>query len=239
MGFKKVGLIWFLFAFAAGSTSAQNLAKVFSPDVKSGQSQVELRVAQNLETERTAHRFHYQHAFSDSWRMRVMWVSKGEEFDDLKWNNLRWEGQWQFREDEVHAWDSSVRFEIQLAEAEDSPSRLRVAWAGDRKLCDRWSLRGNFLVGQEVGEHRRDGLLLELRGQVACKANDKLTVGMNWFGKLNRSTELGKYHDQRHELGLVAKWKVMTDWAINAQGLVGISKAAQSRGMRLGVSRSW
>jgi len=223
------------FLVLATTVSAQNTSSVFSPDVDDGESEFEYRVGFEPEGNAFAHRAHYQYGFSDSWRMRLIALQRASDTRDLEFRYLRWEGLWQFLEDQTAGWDSGLRFEVQVAEGDDLPSRLRLAWTGKVDLNEDWQLRSNLLTGREIGEGSGDGYLLEFRGQIGRKLSDKVTLAVDLFSDLNRTGEIGSFNEQEHQLGPLLKFKLGNGWSGSLGYLYGLSEAAPDDAFRLAL----
>ncbi len=129
------------------SLKAINTSSVFSADVKKGAPALEYRSGYDPDSHNFAHRLHYQYGLSESWRMRLILLQSKNDLENLEYRYARWEGQWQFLEDEEAGWDSALRFELQLADFDDDPSRARVAWTGKKDLDEDWLVRWNLLTG--------------------------------------------------------------------------------------------
>ena len=228
-----------LFGLSSQGLSGQNTSTVFSPDVTQGASVVEYRLAFNPDNDGTAHRIHVQHGFTDSWRMRLIAAFRGSESNDTEFRYVRWEGLWQFLEDEDAGWDSALRFELQLADGDDRPSRVRVAWTGKVDLSDTWQLRGNFLTGHQFGAESSGGYLLEGRAQLTRKVSDTWRVGFDWYGDFNDTDDIGSWDEQEHQFGPIFKYRLGSDWSGFINGLWGLSDSASDFEGRITVIRKF
>ncbi len=211
----------------------QNTSSVFSPDVDKGESELEYRAAFDPEDDAFAHRLHYQYGFTDWLRMRAIVLQSGDNDRDLEYRYFRWETQFQFLEDQKHGWDSAVRFELQIADGDDPPSRVRLAWTGKVDVTDILQLRGNLLTGHEFGNESDDGFLLEARAQVSAKLTDKLRLAVDYYGDMNNTESIGGFDDQEHQLGPLLKFKTDFGLSGNAGVLFGLSEAAPDTELRV------
>ncbi|MEM9481001.1 MAG: hypothetical protein AAGA58_15215 [Verrucomicrobiota bacterium] len=228
-----------LLAFAVGTAHAQNTSSVFSPEVKKGQSDIEHRSAFDPDNDAFVHRLHFQYAFTDSWRLRLIGLQDGDDSDSFAYRYTRLEAQWQFLESEDFGWDSALRFELQIAEDDSPPSRFRVAWSGKVDVDEHWQLRGNFLTGHEFGEESDDGFLLESRAQVSRKITDKWSLAVDYYGDMNDTENFGNFDDQEHQLGPLLKFKTKGRLKGQFGTLFGISESAADTELRLHLTYSF
>jgi len=220
------GALVYMLAGLIPAAWGQNTSSVFSPDVTAGATAVEYRIAYDGEDSSTAQRIPVQHGFSESWRMRLIALFSGNETNSTEFRYVRWEGQWQFLENEEAGWDSALRLELQLADGDDSPSRVRLAWTGKVDLNDAWQLRGNFLTGHQFGSDAGGGYLLESRLQLTRKLSDQWRLGFDYYGDMNDTEDFGGWDDQEHQLGPILKFKLNDRWSGFINGLHGISDGA-------------
>lgn len=212
-----------------------NTTTVFSPDVKADTRAWEYRSSyfpsDGDEPKRFAHRLHYQQAIDDTWRVRLIGQQRSIDGESLDYRYTRLEVQQQYLESEVAGWDAALRYELQISDEDDSPDRVRIAWTGKRDLDSGWQLRGNFLTGREFGNNDRGGLLLEFRAQATQVVGDA-RLGLELFSDMNRTTDVGDFDDQEHQLGPIAKFS-LAGMKVNAGYLYGISDSAQDHNFRL------
>jgi len=233
------------FFFAWGLTAGPALATtgtVFSPDVEAGEHGLEYRFSlqpeHDDEPEVFTHRMHYQRAFSESLRWRLIGTQRSVDNDELEFRYARLELQWQFLEEEQHGWDSALRYELQIAEGDDLPHRVRLAWSGKGDVSDEWQLRGNVLVGREFGAESGSGLLLETRAQATYRLDNGTRVGLEMFNDLNTTADMGGFDEQGHQLGPIIKTG-LGGWNVDISYLAGLSDAAPDHDIRLMVVRDF
>jgi hypothetical protein len=213
---------------------------VFSPEVDDGERGLEYRISlqpdHDDQPERFSHRLHYQHALDDSLRWRLIALQREVDNDGLEFRYARLELQWQFLEDQEAGWDSALRYELQIAEGDDLPHRVRLAWTGKGDVTDRWQLRANFLTGREFGSGSNSGLLLETRAQATYRLNNGTRIGLEMFNDLNYTTDMGSFDDQAHQLGPIVKTGI-GGWGVELSYLIGLSDGAADQDFRLIVGR--
>jgi len=220
----------------AGTASATT-SSVFGPSIDPGERAAEYRLSYSPEEERFAHRLHYQHALRDDVRARLIALQRRRGAGDLELAYWRLETQWQYAR-QPDGWDAALRGEIQIAEGDDGPHRLRLAWTGSRDFAARWQQRVNVLAGREIGGGRAPGVSLELRAQTTYGLDEGRRIGLELFSDLNTTAEFGSFDEQDHQLGPIFKQKLGTAWSLNVGLLAGVSDAAPDLTWRLLLERS-
>lgn len=234
----------FILTFLAGVASpafALNTTSVFSPDVREGSKALELRSSMLPDESPTAwaQRLHYQHALSDAWRVRFIGLFADSGPGSMEFRYFRFEAQWQFAEDEVAGWDSAIRYELQIAEGDNLPSRARIAWTGKWNWDNGWEARANFLTGRQFGPESHDGFLIEPRFQVTRSIADNWRLGLESFHDMNDTRGLGSFDEQEHQLGPILKGKLDGGkWSLAFSWLFGISDSADDNDFRIHMIRS-
>ena len=218
-------------AFAMANTST-----VFSPEVKAGTQALEYRTSyfpSDGDRDKVfSHRLHYQHAFDDTWRLRLIGQQRSVDGESLDYRYTRLELQQQYQESEDAGWDAAFRYELQISDESDSPHRVRLVWTAKTDIDDYWQLRTNLITGREFGEEDGNGLLLEVRGQATYKLAGGHRLGLEFFSDLNRTTDIGGFDDQEHQLGPVLKGK-FGELKYNAGYLYGLSDSVRDHNFRL------
>ncbi len=215
-----------------------NTSSVFSPDVSAGDQSFEYRSSfepgEDGDPDVFAHRLHYQQSFNDRTRWRIMGVQSDKD-EGLEFRYTRLELQHQFHEDEEAGFDSALRFELQIAEGDDTPSRARVAWTGKVDATPRWQLRANFLTGKQFDSGAKSGLLLETRWQATYKLDGGARIGLEMFNDLNTTADVGSFDEQEHTLGPIVKFGLGKGWRAEASYHAGLSDDASDDTFRLHI----
>ncbi len=212
-------------------------SSVFGPSVSAGERAAEYRLSYSPEEERFDHRLHYQQALSDRVRSRLIAAQARRGSGDLELRYFRLETQWQYRRS-TEGWNAALRGELQLAEGDDGPHRLRLAWTCARDLGP-WQQRVNLLAGREFGSDPASGVSLELRAQITRRTNAGHRVGLSLFSDFNTTADLGSFDEQAHELGPIYKASLGSDWGLTAGMLFGLSDGAPDTTWRLMISRDF
>ncbi len=215
------------------AVQGQSTSSVYSPDVVKGRHAIEYRAAFNAETDDFSHRIHYQYGFTESLRGRIILEQDKPEGEDFDFQFVRLEVLWQFLEDEDAGFDSALRIEGQIADGDDPPSRVRVGWTNKIDLDDNWQLRGIVKTGREIGDEASDGFIIDLRAQVSRRLTDALRLGVDYFGDLNDTDDVGSFDEQEHQLGPVLKFNLGGGFKGQAGPLFGLSEAAADTELRV------
>lgn len=220
---------------------ATNTSSVFSPDVTPGSRSLEYRFSgvERDGPDAWAHRLHYQQAIDDAWRWRLITAFADPAGASHEFRYGRLEVQWQYLEDETAGWDAAVRYELQIADGDDQPSRARVAWTGKRKFDNGFEMRANLLTGRQFGPESSEGWLLETRFQATVPMTPSTRIGIEMFNDFNDTRSFGSYAEQGHQIGPVFTAKIGEDWKLLTSWLFGVSEEADDHDFRLHLIRSF
>lgn len=225
----------------ASPALAQSVSGVSGADVKAGDDSFEYRAAFSPENdgkeEGFAHRLHFQHAFDDSWRARVI-VAQGKRGSEaLTTQSVSVEILRQFLESEkTGGWDSAIRIDGTIPVEDGRPGRARVAWLNGVEFGERWDARANIYFAREFGDQRKDGVSIETREELTYKLDSGIKVGAQMFNSYGTTDHFGSFDNQKHQLGPVVKGKLGKHVKYEFSTLFGISRAASDADIRLFVS---
>ncbi len=229
-----ITIITLLFAIVmTPNVHGQNDGLVFGPEVNAREANIDFRTAYNAGEEIWVYRNHVQYSFSDSFNLRGITQHRINSSDQWDFRYFRVEGLWQFLEDETAGWDSALRFELEIAEGDNLPSRVRLAWSGSYDIDDYWQVRGNFLTGYRIGPNSPSGALVEVRSQISRKLNKNFGLAVDYFGNMNDTEAFGNWESQRHQLGPTLSIQCNENISIIAGVLFGISRDASNKEFRL------
>ena len=212
---------------------SQNDGLVFGPEVIAKEASVDFRTAYNADEEVWVYRNHIQYSFSDSFNLRGMTQHRINSSNQWDFRYFRVEGLWQFLEDEKAGWDSALRFELQIAEGDDLPSRFRIAWSGSYDIDDNWQIRGNFLTGYRIGPSSPPGALVEVRSQISRRLNKNLSLSFDYFGNMNDTKAFGNWESQEHQVGPTLSAGFNKNFSVVVGLLFGISRDASNKELRI------
>lgn len=220
---------------------AQSTSGVSGADVKVGDTSFEYRGAFSPEDdgkdEGFAHRLHFQHAFDDSWRGRVIIAQGKRGAEALTTQSVSVEILRQFLESEkTGGWDSAVRIDGVIPVEDGRPGRARIAWLNGVEFAERWEARANIYFAREFGELRRDGVSIETREELTYKTGSGIKVGAQMLNSYGTTDHFGSFDQQKHQLGPVLKGKLGKHVKYEFSTLFGISRAASDADIRLFIS---
>lgn len=225
----------------ASPAFAQSVSGVSGAEVKAGDNSFEYRAAFSPEDdgkeEGFAHRLHFQHAFDDSWRGRVI-VAQGKRGSEaLTTQSVSVEILRQFLESEdTGGWDSAIRIDGVVPVEDGRPGRARIAWLNGVDLGERWDARANIYFAREFGDLRKDGVLIETREELTYKVGSGVKIGAQMFNSYGSTDHFGSFDQQKHQLGPVLKGKLGEHVKFEFSTLFGVSSAASDADIRLFVS---
>lgn len=231
----------FASAVALGTAAAQSVSGVSGSDVKAGEDSVEYRFAFTPDNdgreEAYAHRFHYQHGFSDALRGRALILLGNKGGAPLDVQAVSAEALYQFLESEkTNGWDSAIRVDGILSTVDGRPDRVRIGWHNAFELSKALELRAVLLLGKELGDNRRDGISIETREELTLKIHPKYRFGLQAFNNFNTTAHIGSFDEQRHQVGPIIKGKLTDHVKFELSTLFGISDDPTDLDVRLFLS---
>ena len=220
---------------------AQSASGVSGADVKAGDSSFEYRAAFAPEDdgrdEGFAHRLHFQHAFDDSWRGRVIVTQGKRGAEALTTQSVGVEILRQFLESEkTGGWDSAIRVDGTIPVEDGRPGRARIAWLNGLEFDDHWEARANVYFSSEFGDLRKDGVAIETREEMTYKLPSGMKIGAQMFNAYGTTDHFGSFDAQKHQLGPVLKGKVGKRVKYEFSTLFGLSRAASDADIRFFIS---
>ena len=218
---------------------AQNTALVFGPEVIAGEGIFDFRMGYDPDEDRWVYRNHVQYGFSDSFSLRGLTLHTIDSSDRWDFRFFRIEGLWQFLEDEKAGWDSALRFDLEIAEGDNLPNRVRLAWSGMYDIDQYWQIRGNFFTGYEIGPASDPGALFEIRAQASRRLTHTARLTLDYFGNMNNTEAFGNWESQRHQLGPTLIVRLSKNIRVIGGALFGISQTAADSEYRVVVMHAF
>lgn len=193
-----------LFSFSAYSIASYT-SGVHGPDVKADDRSMQLRLAsspgdKNGQQDNWAYRLHYQHAFNDEFRGRM--ILQYRDRGSFQYEYIRTELLYNFKKKaDDGQWSSGVRFDIRQRRS-DSPEMVAINWTNQWDLSNGIRVRGILIGAWEFGSDRASsGTEIETRGSVTKKLEGGLTVGVEMFNDYGRVGNFGSFNKQSHQIG--------------------------------------
>lgn len=211
--------------FSYGSALAQGTGTVASPVIKPGSSvSVAAAMAFEDDSEGFAHRMDYRRTVADGWRLGAI-LFFNDRGGDYRYRRLAAEVMYQFASSET-GWNSAVQVRVRVADGNDGPGRVRVAWLNRWRPVNGPELRLIGLAAQEIGDDRSDGVALETRGEATWRLGSDLRAGAQIFNRYNTTEAFGSFETQRHSIGGVVKGSLSEKISYRVNVLGGVSQAA-------------
>ena len=228
-------LVLTLALIAAGPALAQNTGGVFGPVVNEGHRAFEYRAGYDPDSDAFAHRLHYQHALNTDFMWRIVGQARKGEGSGQEFDYVQGELFWQITPDES-AWQQGLRFDARVRDG-DRPSTFGVNWMNQFALSPEWRARAILMTAVDLGENRREGVLLEVRGQLGRALGEGRQVGVELFSALGSTKDMPDIDDQRHQLGpyMTASF---AEWTLYGSLLVGLSQGAPDTNLAVWVTRT-
>lgn len=208
-----------LLGIVCSPAKAGNTGGVFGPTVSAGDQSLEYRYADADDTPSAAggpvHRLHYQHAFNDRYRGRIVGQAQ-DQHGELDFDQLRLELQWQFQDAKVSTsregrwsrWDSALRADLVKRDG-GRPGDINLNWTNQWQLSPRWQLRGLLLTTRQIGDTRAPGLQIGSRFSLGYTYQRDHSVVLESFNSHGPLNELGIADTQLQQAGpaLSGRWQ--------------------------------
>lgn len=230
----RYGLVLVLLA---ANAAADNTAGVFGPVVNPNQEAFEYRGGFDPDSSDLIQRLHYQNPIGAGDRLRWRVVGqvrktpeRTQEFDFVQGELL-----WQL-DDLGRGWQQAIRIDGRVS-SDDRPGLVALSYIQDRKLGERWAVRGLFLTAAAAGPNRPGGLDLQMRAHLRYRSSDALTLGLEWFSFYGRSGSVGSWEEQVHQVGPYLTLRFGQRWTLFAGALFGATAATDDLNLRLWLTR--
>ena len=223
------------FSVSASNTSGVH-GPVVNPDDRSGQYRIGFSPGEDGGEDAWAHRFHYQQAFNEDFRWRVITQFR-DRGDDLEYDYLRAELLYHFKHKEQGIWDSGIRFDIRTRKG-SRPELFSVHWTNQWQLTPEWRLRCIVIGGWNFGGTAVGGMNLDTRASLTYKMDNGHRVGVEMFNQYGKASDMGSFNDQEHQIGPVLSGKI-ADYSYQLGYLAGVSNGADDHTYRLWFGKSF
>ncbi|MEL6859168.1 MAG: hypothetical protein AAFO74_12330 [Pseudomonadota bacterium] len=215
-----------------GWALAQGTGTVASPVIKPGSSlSVAGAISVEDDEEGFAHRMDYRRAVGDRWRLSAL-LFFNDRGGDYRFRRIGGEAMYQVASSDT-GWNSAIQVRGRLADGNDGPGRVRVAWLNRWRPENGPELRLIGLASQEIGDERRDGIALETRAEATWRVGSDTRAGAQVFNRYNTTAEFGSFQSQRHSIGAVLKGPLTQTLSYRLNALTGVSDAAPDFELRL------
>lgn len=204
-----------LVAVAPAAVGQSLTGNVGSAGISKGERTVEVRAGVSDEGD-AAGRVHYDHAFTDWYKLRT--IASFRRPDGGGWNAsaLTLENWFQWREeaDDQSGFNGGLRLAYDFVDG-GGPDGAEVRLTATDKFAGRWEWRANLIGEFETGDGSAGGADLETRLQLtraldgAAFGSTKWRAGAELFSEYGNTRDLADLDGQAHQLGpvLKAEWK--------------------------------
>lgn len=201
----------FLLPLVSANLSA-NTSGVHGPNVNADDRSMQLRLAfspadSGAMEDNWASRLHYQHAFSDRWRGRV--ILQVRDRGDFQYDYLRTELLYNFKKkNAADIWSSGIRFDLRTRRG-DRPEEFAVNWTNQWDLDNGIRVRGILIASNQFNSDSADsGIQLTSRASISGKLDNGLRIGMEMFNDYGKTGDFGGFNQQSHQIGPMIGGKI-------------------------------
>jgi hypothetical protein len=187
-----------------GKAFASNTSGVHGPNVKEGEKSAQFRIAlspgdESGDVDRWAYRLHYQQAFSNKLRGRVM--VQYRDRGDLEYDYFRGELLYNFKKRDDGIWSSGVRFDLRTRRG-DRPEEFAINWTNQWDLEGGYRIRGILIASRQFGSDSAfSGTGLSARSSLSKKLDNGMRVGVEMFNSLGKLDDFGSFNEQSQQFG--------------------------------------
>lgn len=229
---------------AATPAAANTSSAVGGAKVEKGKTAIEYRLAGSLDDESTSQddrirtRVHLDHAFTDIYAARIVYVMDKFKGDDFEVGNFSWQNRFHFIKRDVYGWDGGMRLNYTIADGDKKPDDLSLRFYQEFPLAG-YEIRFNQIFGHDLGEDSGKGVTAEWRSQITQKIGDDTAIGLDFFHDFGNLAGQDGYSAQEHAIGPVLKTKFGGGYSMEAGYRVGISAASADHSATFIFTRSW
>jgi hypothetical protein len=174
--------------------SIANISGVMGPNIESGDRSIQFRSAISLaesdsQQDNLIYRVHYQHAFNDTFRTRV--VMQYQDIDGFEYDFFRTELMYNFKKlGAGEKWSSALRFDLRTYRGSE-PEEFAINWANQWDLSNEYRLRTTLILGQEIGGNRQlNSFTVQTRASLSRQLESGVRVGLQM---MNEHGEMGGF----------------------------------------------
>jgi hypothetical protein len=229
---------------AASPAFANTSSAVGGAGVEKGKTALEYRLAGSLDDEDIGQddfirtRVHLDHAFSDLYAARLVYVMDKLQGDSFETANISWQNRFHFIKRDVYGWDGGMRLNYTIADGDKKPDDLSLRFYQEFPLRG-FEIRFNQIFGHDLGEDSGKGVTAEWRSQITQKIGDDTALGLDFFHDFGNLSGQDGYSAQEHAIGPVLKTKFGGGYSMEAGYRVGISAASADHSATFIFTRSW
>lgn len=219
-----------------------NTSGVHGPNVKAGERSMQLRFAytpgdNSGDEDYWASRLHYQYAFNDRLRGRV--ILQGRDRGDFQYDYFRGELLYNFKKaTDSDNWSSGVRFDIRTRRG-DRAEEFAINWTNQWDLDNGYRLRAILIANRQFNSAGADpGIGIATRASLSTRLENGLRVGIEMFNEYGKLGDFADFDDQTHHIGPMLGGKV-GGFKYEVRYLAGVTDAGRDNHFGLRFDKSF
>ncbi|MFC4698685.1 hypothetical protein ACFO4O_00740 [Glaciecola siphonariae] len=192
--FSRIISVLFLACISYSQHSHASISGVMGPDIDPTDRSIQFRIADSFgddeaQSDKLAYRLHYQYAFNDTFRGRVL--VQYREKNNFEYDFFRAEMLYNFKKRKAgEIFSSALRFDFRTRRGSRA-EEIAVNWGSQWLLSNGYRFRTTLILGQQVGANRQSNdLSVQTRASVGKKLENGLRVELQM---LNQHGELGNF----------------------------------------------
>ncbi|WP_371193063.1 hypothetical protein [Glaciecola sp. SC05] len=218
-----------------------NISGVMGPNINPNDRSIQFRSAVTLaddssQQDNWAYRLHYQHAFNDTFRARI--VMQYRDRNNFEYDFFRTELLFNFKKASANDnWSSALRFDLRTRRG-SRPEEFAVNWGNQWDLNDGYRMRATIILGKQIGGSRQlNGITVQTRASFSRKLENGLRVGMQMLNQHGEAGHFSSFDEQGLYLGPAVSGS-FGDFKYEFRYLKGLSSAVRDHNVFFRVTRS-
>jgi hypothetical protein len=227
---------------SATQVVASNTSGVHGPNVDADDRSMQLRIAlspgdEDGEKDNWATRLHYQHAFNDRIRARV--ILQYRDRGNFEYEYFRGELLYNFKKQAADGiWSSGVRLDARQRRS-DNPEQISLNWTNQWNLSNGIRIRGVLIGAWEFGSDRAfSGTEIETRSSISKRLDNGLRLGLEMFNEFGEIGDFGSFNDQSHQIGPMLGGSI-GDLKYEVRYLAGVSDGSRDHNFGLRFNKAF
>jgi hypothetical protein len=233
---------------AVPPAQANTSSAVGGPNVDKGKTIIEYRLAGSLDDDSASQdrnvrtRVHIDHAFSDIYAARLVYVINRAKGDNFEADGISWQNRFHLIKKEQYGFDGGIRLNYTLADGDKEPDEISLRFYQQIPLsfpAKGAELRFNQIFEHEMGDQSESGLIAEWRNQWTVPLGQGMRFGFDSFHDFDNLRHQSGWSAQKHAIGPVFKAKFADVYSLEAAYRAGLSTAAPDHSVTFIINRSW
>lgn len=234
--------LYAIFLFSSMHAVAANTSGVHGPNVNPDDRSMQLRIAlspadEDEDVDNWAYRLHYQYAFNDRFRARV--ILQYRDRGEFQYEYIRGEFLYNFKKQAADGiWSSGLRLDTRQRRS-DSPEQVSLNWTNQWNLSNGIRIRGILIGSWEFGSDKAfSGTEIETRSSISKKVGNGLRLGIEMFNEFGEVGDFGSFNDQSHQIGPMIGGTI-AGFKYELRYLAGVSNGTRDHNFGLRFNRAF